>query len=43
MRSYFLHILEISKELRFFHNRFNIGSPYLLLQGRCDAEKKIII
>lgn len=43
MRSYFLHILEISKELRFFHNRFNIGSPYLLLQGRCDSEKKITI
>ena len=43
MRSYFLHILDVSKELRFFHNRFNIGSPYLLLQGRCDPEKKIII
>jgi predicted Zn-dependent protease len=43
MRSYFLHILEISRELRFFHNRCNIGSPYLLLQGRCDSEKKIII
>jgi predicted Zn-dependent protease len=43
MRSYFLHILEISRELRFFHNRFNIGSPYLLMQGRCDAEKRIII
>jgi predicted Zn-dependent protease len=43
MRSYFLHILEISRELRFFHNRFNVGSPYLLLQGRCDKEGKIII
>ncbi|MCX6555177.1 MAG: TldD/PmbA family protein [Candidatus Aminicenantes bacterium] len=43
MRSYFLRILEISRELRFFHNRFNIGSPYLLLQGRCDPEKKISI
>jgi predicted Zn-dependent protease len=43
MRSYFLHIMEISKELRFFHNRFNIGSPYLLLQGRLDSGKKIII
>jgi predicted Zn-dependent protease len=42
-RSYFLHILEISRELRFFHNRFNIGSPYLLLQGRCDAEKRIVL
>jgi predicted Zn-dependent protease len=43
MRSYFLHIIEISRELRFFHNRFNIGSPYLLLQGHCDADKKISI
>jgi predicted Zn-dependent protease len=43
MRSYFLRILEVSRELRFFHNRFNIGSPYLLVQGRCDPEKKIII
>jgi predicted Zn-dependent protease len=43
MSSYFLHIMEISRELRFFHNRCNIGSPYLLLQGRCDSEKKIII
>ena len=40
MRSYFLHILEVSRELRFFHNRVNIGSPYLLLQGRCDPEKR---
>lgn len=43
MRSYLLHISEISRELRFFHARANIGSPYLLLQGRCDAEKKIVI
>lgn len=43
MRSYLLHINEISRELRFFHSRANIGSPYLLLQGRCDAENKIVI
>ncbi|HSQ35274.1 MAG TPA: metallopeptidase TldD-related protein [Candidatus Binatia bacterium] len=43
MRSYFLRILDISRELRFFHNRCNVGSPYLLVQGRCDAEKKITI
>ena len=43
MRSYFLHILDVSRELRFFHNRSNIGSPYLLLHGRCDANGKIII
>jgi predicted Zn-dependent protease len=43
MRSYLLHILEMSRELRFFHSRANIGSPYLLLQGRHDAEKNIFI
>lgn len=43
MRSYLLHVSEISRELRFFHARANLGSPYLLLQGRCDAEKKIVI
>ena len=43
MRSYLLHISEVSRELRFFHARFNIGSPYLLLQGRGGAEKKIVI
>jgi PmbA protein len=34
MRSYLLHVLAVSRELRFFHSRANIGSPYLLLQGR---------
>jgi PmbA protein len=43
MRSYLLHILEISRELRFFHSRANIGSPYLLLQGKPDGEKNIYI
>jgi predicted Zn-dependent protease len=43
MRSYLLHIMEISRELRFFHGRANIGSPYLLLQGRHDGENNIII
>jgi predicted Zn-dependent protease len=42
-RSYFLHILEMSRELRFFHNRANIGSPYLLLHGRCSPEKGVQI
>ncbi len=43
MRSYLLHVVEMSRELRFFHSRANIGSPYLLLQGRHDAENNIII
>lgn len=43
MRSYLLHIVEVSRELRFFHSRANIGSPYLLLQARRDPEKNIFI
>jgi predicted Zn-dependent protease len=42
-RSYLLHVLETSRELRFFHSRANIGSPYLLVQGRWNAEKKFLI
>jgi predicted Zn-dependent protease len=38
MRSYLLHVQAVSRELRFFNSRANIGSPYLLLQGRRDAE-----
>jgi predicted Zn-dependent protease len=43
MRSYLLHVLDMSRELRFFHSRANIGSPYLLLQGKQDGEKNIYI
>jgi predicted Zn-dependent protease len=43
MRSYLLHVLAVSRELRFFHSRANIGSPYLLLQGGLDSGKKFVI
>lgn len=43
MRSYLLHIVEVSRELRFFHSRANIGSPYLLLQGRPGPGKVFLI
>lgn len=43
MRSYLLHVLAVSRELRFFHSRANIGSPYLLLQGRPGPGKDFII
>ncbi len=43
MRSYLLHVVEVSRELRFFHSRANIGSPYLLLQSRRDAEGNFLI
>lgn len=31
--TYFLNILKISKELRFFHSAYNTGSPYVLLEA----------
>jgi PmbA protein len=43
MRSYFLHVLSVSRELRFFHSRANIGSPYLLVQGRPGPGKLFLI
>lgn len=33
-RTYFLNILKVSKEIRFFYSASNIGSPYLLLEAR---------
>ena len=32
IESYFLSILKVSKEIRFFYNRINVGSPYVLLE-----------
>jgi predicted Zn-dependent protease len=43
MRSYLLHVLAVSRELRFFHSRANIGSPYLLLQGRPGPGKIFLL
>jgi predicted Zn-dependent protease len=34
LRSWLLHVADVSRELRFFHGRANFGSSYLLLQGR---------
>ena len=34
-----VRIEKISKELRFFHARFNIGSPYVLIRGKFNSEK----
>lgn len=33
-RSYFLNILKVSKEIRFFYSTANIGSPYVLLEAK---------
>ncbi len=43
MRSCLLHIAGVSRELRFFHGRVNIGSPYLLLQGRPGPDHLFLI
>ncbi len=32
--SYFLNILKVSKEIKFFYSNFNIGSPYILLEAK---------
>jgi len=32
--SYFLSILKVSKEIKFFYSNFNIGSPYILLEAK---------
>ena len=36
--TYFLNVLKISKELRFFHNAYNIGSPYMLLEASYKSD-----
>lgn len=37
-RSYFLKISKISKEIKFFYSSANIGSPYILLEARKQAD-----
>ncbi len=32
IEAYFLNILKVSKEIRFFYNKINVGSPYILLE-----------
>ena len=32
--SYFVNVLKVSREIKFFYNTFNIGSPYLLTEAR---------
>lgn len=36
-RSYFLKILKISKEIKFFYSVFNTGSPYILTEARSPS------
>ncbi len=32
--NYFLHIVKVSKEMKFFYSTYNVGSPYVLLNAR---------
>ena len=36
--SYFVNIIKVSRELKFFYGNFNIGTPYLLLETRWNSE-----
>jgi predicted Zn-dependent protease len=38
-RSYFLKILKVSKEIKFFYSSANIGSPYILLEARRKSDQ----
>ncbi len=43
LRSYLLNILKISKEIKFFHSHYTIGSPYILVKaaGKPDSVLEI--
>jgi PmbA protein len=36
--SYFLNIIKISKEIRYFYSTYNIGSPHLLLEAKHKSD-----
>jgi predicted Zn-dependent protease len=42
-RSYLLHILKVSKEIKFFCSAFNIGSPYILCAARNKEDNVLVI
>lgn len=41
--TYFLNIQKISKEMRFFHSGFNVGSPYILLRAKHKSGDHLVI
>lgn len=43
LRSYLLNILKISKEIKFFHSVYSIGSPYIMVRaaGKADTVLEI--
>jgi len=42
-QDFFLNIVKISKEIRFFYSGFNTGSPYLLVKGKKTGDKMVRI
>ena len=42
-QSFFLNIKKLSKEIKFFHRQFNIGSPSILCECRFDNQRLFII
>lgn len=41
--NYFLHIVKISKEIKFFYNNYNVGSPYILLEAKQKSPDMLTI
>lgn len=42
-QDFFLNIVKISKEIRFFYSGFNTGSPYLLVKGKKTGDNIVRI
>ncbi|HLP44929.1 MAG TPA: metallopeptidase TldD-related protein, partial [Candidatus Kapabacteria bacterium] len=41
--NYFLHILKVSKEMKFFYSAYNVGSPYILLEAKQKSPDTLTI
>jgi predicted Zn-dependent protease len=41
--NYFLHILKVSKEIKFFYSTYNVGSPYVLLEAKQKSPNLLVI
>jgi predicted Zn-dependent protease len=37
-RSYFLNVVKVSKEIKFFYSTYNIGSPYILTEAHLKGD-----
>ncbi len=43
LASFFASVRKVSKELRFFQHRFNLGSPYIWVEGKVAGEKMVAV